>query len=876
MSSSIPTEGPYLDILARFLRIATEEPSAIPEDALAEAFGKAFFPADIETRFQLAHQDEIFEEKTGAWADRRQGKPSAGPTPAAAPLVAWIEGRPKENLRFDQASSEDAERFRVVHRRPGGFKQELEIVFRRARELGLVDRISDFRRNIAGATVLFQALLSLKAARLAPSPRTSYDSFLEHLRVARSDIGRFLAYGGTDNLVELEVELVTNEMFGLGKDIEGLASDEVAEELSAFEVRVGEAKERRSPKLHALWQILLAASGKRPAAEEPRVADVDDFQILTAIASWTYLHARTQIAIQQDVPAEEGDLRKEIEQGCFALPAILNHQRSKQKGTGTRTAILSCWLRLWFCAELWHSIDEKEESRNSDERWRLYADLTYVARESLRGMLYGNRAEFRFQPVALASALRTMVEQHAVWVLRLPQALELWGILREIGSISLGGGPLYASGHLQHVLEMYISGMWLSAIKVKCRNMPAIDGASMCQVLAGAGAWKPAEGKQQDFQKAFGLAVLLHDIGTLFFPFWPRRAEDLAQIDGPARKRLSAIRSVLDQNVEQLLTTCERELVEAGIYDPAKEPKVHEWIEDCIDRGQADHSVLGAWYLVRVAKNSPGLQNSVVRQAARAILFHGINTQRIRIDEDPVAALLVFCDELIVWRQSHEPPASSGPGRYVYSMSSEQRPQESIFRDLCLPGLEGSLVGSHGSKRLVFTFDVETNQATVSEGLQDGTWPIVKASLQQPDRLPTAVYKLWLLTSQNLGRIVPLSHIRFGPVLDVSSMVPSRHRLSIRKIFVRVVPRAGLNLRPCLQRWLSQYSVAPPCSLGSNGNLASKTESAAFGPAQAFCEHSLAPIFPELERLAEAVIQEEILKSQQPHQQKRDEPESSS
>lgn len=854
MDPSIPTEGPHHHALARFLRIATEQRLASPEAALAEAMGKEFFPADVQAYWRTVYRDDLAEEAKGEWLVPRRGAWHSAPV-IEIPTINWLEISPTGDYKLARASTNDIEAFKIIKNRHTEGSQELEIIFRRVGSELPVQRITDFRRNITGATVLFQAFMSLKAARLSPSPRTNHDSFSQHLETARRDIARFISYSGTGELIEQEVELVIQEMFGLGWDIQNVTISKTPGALPAFANRVREAKANGSLKLKLLSAILGAVQEEKPAPFEG--LDKNDV-ILEAIAHWTYLHARFRSLNSSNLRQSEDLRRAEIREGLANLPIIL-HKALPPKGEPVQTTTLSSWLRLWFCAELWQAIDVPTERKEIPplELSRLYCDLTYVVRESLRGMLYGDRAEFRFQPTALAAALRTLVEQHAVWVLGLPQAIELWGILREIGGINLGGGPFYAAGHLQHVLEMYICGSWICAIKMNNQGAPDLEGASIRQILAGGGAWRPAEGKQIEFQRAFGLAVLLHDIGTLLFPFWPRRAEGLANIDGAARKRLKAIRSALDQSVEQLLVTCERELVEAGIFDPAKESKVHEWIDECIEQGQADHSVLGAWYLVRVAKSAPSLQSSVVRQAARAILFHGINTQEIRTEEDPVAALLVLCDELIVWRQSHEPPTPSEAGRYIHSMSSELRPEESIFLALGMRGLDWTLDPAQEGKpaRLSFTLDSQANQGSAPPESKTKTWPVIRATLRQPDRLPTSVYKLWLLTSQNLGRIVPLSQIKFGPVLHLTSKIPSRHpELSIREIFSQVVPRADLSLRPCLQRWLARYPAVK----------SEEEESATCGPARPFCERRLTPLFRELERLVEAVVQEEILRNQEP------------
>jgi hypothetical protein len=857
MSSITLDERSQLGTLAHFLRSATDRQTA-PEDALAEAFGKTFYPADIRVRWLPSVREGVIAEN-GLWRAPRRGRLSGIPALDIPQMQNWTEGNPLGDYQFERASSADMEGIRIVKRSDNEIeRQELEVIFCRVSSPLPVNRIEDFRRNITNFTILFQAFTSLKAARLAPTPRTNHEDSSSYLIAAGSDITRFMSYPGTEGLIEQEIELALHEIFGLGWDIQSSSTEDGTESLKDFAARIGEAQV--SPKLKRLHSILEGALNIKPAGDDEK-SGVSELDALAAVALWTYLHTHLRLWNAGKIVEDETSIQLSIRQACYELPSILRRNLPGE-GENFQTSQLSSWLRIWFCTELWQAIDSEAKRKLDDiparERKRLYCDLAYVVRESLRGMLYGERSEFRFQPVNLSTALQTLVEQHAVWVLELPQELELWGILREIGSISIGGGPFYAAGHLQHVLEMYICGAWFCSIKIHDRDGDVkgpFHGYSICEILAGGGAWRPAEGKQIELQRAFGLAVLLHDIGVLLFPFWPQRAEDLAKVDGAARKRLKAIRGAMNHSVEQILSMCERELIESGIFDPAKETKIHEWIEECCEAGQADHSLLGAWYMVRVARSAPRLLSSVVRQAARAILFHGINTQEIRTNEDPAAALLVLCDELIVWRQNHEPPPPREPGRYIYSFAGELRPEESIFLELGMPGLRGTLkeCGEKRLTRLSFTLKCATNAAPGK------TWPLLKAKLRQPGRLPTPIYKQWLLTSQNLGRIVPLpeselSERKFGPSLQMILPPPSGHSLPIREVFAQVVLRAGLNLRPCLQRWLAQYPVAAPDS----------EESVTCGPARPFCERRMAPLLQELERLFETIVQEEILRNQAP------------
>jgi hypothetical protein len=858
----LDTIGTHRDALSRFLRFAGDRPLIAPSSLLAEALGKSLFPCDVVVRWRIFRKSSLLEESCFQWscADRMVKEAE----PAEPPRLTWTEAkRPTETYKLRQVSSDGLQGTRIAKDGPvGRARTELEILFVRGHGIFPAERIEHFRRNVVGITMIFQAFSSLAAARLTPPQRTNRDDFRDRLKEAARDLDRLGAFSGTGGHQEHVVEAVLLEMFGLGWDVHNLSGEKGDDALTDFEKRL-----TGTPTLRALRSILAASRGVKPSARKrpPR-----ELQLLEMISQWTFLHARAREVLklgasQKSWSVREGEDLEAIGKCWPALARMLFAQApkdSKPVDTGT----LSSWLKLWFCLTLWQQLGAHPAKRRKmpdAARWQLYADLTYVVRESLRGMLYGGRADFRFQPVVFASALCTLVEQHAVRILELPQALELRGILREIGRISLGGGPMFAAGHLQHVLEMYISGLFISEVRLKnvaaAGLAPEFEGASICEVLAGGGAWRPGPGKQLEFQKAFALAVLLHDIGTLLFPFWPRRAEGLAEVDGGLAKQLTAIRGTLNGSLEHLLAVCERELIDAGIFDSVKEPRIHEWIEECIEQGQADHSVLGAWYLIRSARKAAGLPSSVVRQAARAVLLHGLHTQEIRASEDPAAALLVLCDELIVWRAGHELPLANAVGRYFHSIAGELKPEESIFLKMGMPGLIMSL--DEASKSLSSSLDLAENLgsgASSADQEPERTWPRIQIELRKPDRLPLPVFKLWLLASQNLGRVEP-SKAGWGPVLRVGSQILQRPRLSTRELLVRVARRAGLSLRPSLERWLDHYQVDV-----DTDDQGSEVETATFGPAPPFSERRLPPLFSELERLVEAVLHEEELRNQEP------------
>jgi hypothetical protein len=884
MNQQEKSEAQHSDTLARFLRLATDQPLSSPAWALAAALGKTFYPSDVAVRWRISRdlpgsrrgrrrqkdskltrrhlsKAPVWECCEAQWsAEERQSREGVSLKEALEWTEATVVGA--FELSHVRPDSAQLHGFRIGRKSPiGDDRAHLEVIFLETVEPFQGEKIDNFRRNIVGITTLFQAFAALQAARLALPRRAAAKDFVAYIDECRNALLSFSVFPGVLALQERIVEDLTLEMFGLGWDVHNLAGPRGVQALKDLVDCLTELSQK-SPKLRLLQAILAASLGAPPhgvrkdARESPR-----EFAILDLIARWSYLHTRSREVLR--LGAAHGDWKEreseylETARDCRSPLAKLICDQIPA-GKPMEGVILPSWLRLWFCQIVLEEISSTESgllAASSATRWRFFADLAYVIRENLRGMIYGSRPEFKFQPVVFANALCTLVEQHALRALELPQGLDLGGLLREIGRLSLGGGPYFASGHLQHVLEMYIAGLFISNTVLVNVNRPeglplVFEGATVREVLAGAGAWRPGQAKQQEFRKAFGLAVLLHDIGMLLFPHWPRRAEDLAELGPGLRKNFRGIRDVLNGSVQQLFATCERELIEAGIYDPAKEPRIKAWIEDCIERGEADHSVLGAWYLLRIARNVSGLSIETLRQAVRAVLLHAIATYEIRTEEDPVAALLVFCDELVVWREVYEPPEANEVGRYFYSIAGEVRPEDSIYRTLRIPGLDISLEEESGY--LSCSLDLGQN-------LEKGDhpcWPQVEIELKSPDQLPVPVYHLWLAAGQNLGRIES-AQTHWGPVLAMRSQIPDRQPpMGTRELLGRVVQRAGFKLRPCLQRWLYLYQVDRDEGFGF--------ESVMLGPSDSFFSGSLKLLFPELDGLVKTILHEEDLRQQEP------------
>lgn len=842
MSSFPPAEGLHHSALSRFLRIASDGSTPAPEAALAEALGKTFFPASVETRFRINDQAKTLEEKVGQWTATQREIPVRSPSRGNAQLT-WTADSHVGDYRFNRASSEAAEGFRISQSRGGGFRLELEIEFLRVGPSFPVDRIGDFRRNISGSTVLFQAFMALKAASLVLQVPAS--SWKERLTQTATQLHRFQAFPGTSYLQESLVQGFLDDLLAAGRDIYEIGGFEETAGVASLANQVASLA-ASSDSFSRLARILATISGQEtselPVAErkfyEPQA-------ISGIVANWTSLHARARRLLRQAINRQDLDaFDAEFGQAAkAALPGLANVLLSNSPNEWTGSALASSWLRLWFCLTLLQEIPEVKKRSIDLERLSFYSSLAYVVRECLRAFL--EKGKVRFHLPSFADALSALVEYHATEYLKLPQELNLGGILLEIGQLSQGAGESFATGHLHHVLEMYIGGMFLLDTRLTggedFGGVVFWEGATICEVLASGGGTKPGTNRQLALRQSFGLGALLHDIGMLLFPRWSNRAAELGHRQNRLHGRLLKVRSALAESVQGLLATCKTELLADEIFRESADPAVVDWIARRGDLGEADHSVLGSWYLAHHAKRV--VNDPVLRSAARAILFHAIPTQEIQTDEDQVAALLALCDEVFAWHQSPEIPQRRRIRQEAEVAGLEPRARDSIFSAIRIPGLHFEV--SAISRHFVHTLNVKENM----DGGATKAWPRIELELKTPDELPMQVYEYWLILSQNLRRIQK-SASGFGPNLYLRSVLSSQQAsFGSRDLLARAGLKAGLGLRPYLRRWLELHA-----DLGTDGGF----EAIAIGsfPEQLGESGIIEEHLPELAKLVAAVVHE--------------------
>jgi hypothetical protein len=467
----------------------------------------------------------------------------------------------------------------------------------------------------------------------------------------------------------------------------------------------------------------------------------------------------------------------------------------------------SAWLSGWIALEMLRGTLPKTEENGqrkpgvwennllASERLRLHSHLSVLVRESFRQVEFGASPDFNFDPKLYLRALSAVVEHHAHNVVGVPREIDLRDLLKTVGEARDADDYPFAASHLQHVLQVYLAGHFLTGLR--------LDGApwtadaerpwSLLEALAGRPELRPGELSLKDLRQAFSLAALFHDTGMLLFPrvFFPAR--ELPHGDRFLSQRLELIHRDVDQAAKELMTDCLRELRENEYFDPLRERPLALWLQEETDAARLDHSLLGAWYLHRIAGSSQEISRDVVRQAVRAILLHQVVTQPIDSGRDPVAALLVLCDELMDWRPSGRSKDGLPVGRPPLGRRQlDVRPEGSRARKISIEGLH---------------CDGDTWTLTLRE---NKPWPCIEIQLQEPDHLTMPVYQTWLLMFENLGRLSDGHPTQWAPSIDIVSSVPG-HLAALESNHLAVLDNLIRSTRlPCrahLRKWLNFLDV---------------------------------------------------------------------
>jgi len=542
-------------------------------------------------------------------------------------------------------------------------------------------------------------------------------------------------------------------------------------------------------------------------------------EALSLLPVWTRVHeacralCRPRPASREDhdkaaeiwVPAVRATLRL-LPQHLELYPALPG-EGAAPESVRRSTPSARNWLALWFTLQVLSAIGE-EATLSDRESSALHADLAYVLREGVRYACFGNRADYFFQPSTYAAALRRLVEHHAHVVIGLPRDYNIVRLLEEIGEQD-GLNRYVAAEHLQHVLEVYIAGHFLLSVKIQIIGAgsvalaPAeVHGQTIAEALTSGGATASPERARQ-LAQAYSLAALFHDVGHLLFPRDSIPHDSLDWDDPEIAAGLQKVENSVNEAGGEVAQKCLQDL-DLGYYS---KDELGRWRDQLEGGREPNHGLLGAWYLHRVGLNVldrsaevdgfKETQTDILRMAVRAVLLHGAATGQLRSDVDPVATMLILCNEIFEWDPGrHLAPAPSSIGRSFHVMAADVPAREPRDAWIKIPSL-AVRAGNPETGSLESVLLVDPTQKT---------WPEIHIGLQVPQRLDVPVLRLWLLKAQSLGRIVPTRH-GLCPTVVMRSRVDVTllsRGLTTKSLLDSVAERKALSgIRPALRAWLA-------------------------------------------------------------------------
>lgn len=519
-----------------------------------------------------------------------------------------------------------------------------------------------------------------------------------------------------------------------------------------------------------------------------------------------------------------------------------NVERRLDSPTGEKISGFGAWQAAWLVSDMLERmlpisgqgevlrLSQIESALLQSDRWRLRAQISLLLREVFRQSVFGHSPDFGFDDAAYLEALSGVVEQHARFVLGLSWEVDLYNLLRSLGESRDADDHPFTASHLQHALQVYICGLFLADVQVSQER-------TLLGFLA-APTREPGEEALRELKQAFALAALFHDAGMLLFPrvFFP--TSELPHGNRLLSQRLQHIRSEISDATQALMGDCERELVAAQYFDPQQERALASWIRAEIEAGRPDHSLLGAWYLHHIGGSS--MVPEILRPAVRAVLLHQVTSQPIDPQCDPVAALLVYCDELMDWRPSGRPKGGLPAGfPDLGSRNLDVRREGSRARSIDFPGL--------------YYEDRHWKIDAFSDGKVCFT---ITIGLQEPDHLTMPVYHIWLLTLQNLVRVID-ERSRWTHKITISSTVPGRLSAMQRDHTDVLEALARTTRQPCrahLSTWRNRLTLATESR--GNGPQRSIEQFVIFPSRSEIWPQSLGPILEALAADYERVLRE--------------------
>jgi hypothetical protein len=204
----------------------------------------------------------------------------------------------------------------------------------------------------------------------------------------------------------------------------------------------------------------------------------------------------------------------------------------------------------------------------------------------------------------------------------------------------------------------------------------------------------------------------------------------------------------------------------------------------------------------------PDMDADVQRSAVRAVLLHGARTLPVYTRNDPVAALLILCDELFEWETMlRRGPAANAVSRSLQAMAVSMRPHESRVGRIKLPGLH--IARSASETGIVVSYAAPADATAANEVI------LAELALRPPEHLYAPVYSLWLSMAQNLGRVHMRARRDGAPGRFPAIVVTSREPwpIAMGALLYRLAATSYLPPAPAIARWLlTQGNLRPNTS----------------------------------------------------------------
>lgn len=475
------------------------------------------------------------------------------------------------------------------------------------------------------------------------------------------------------------------------------------------------------------------------------------------------------------------------------------------------------WLHAWFCLKILSITQDygiTQPTLLSDEVWEARRAACYLVGEIARAVCFGSNPGYHVRPAPYAAALRTLVISHALAKVRVPRSFGLRRFLRDIGEPHSAADYHSSTGHLQHVLDIYVAGHFMLNVTLDGEQRPDGDSDNALAtrtVGACLAAHAGARAQQADIcrlERAFSLAAIFHDAGILFGNTSYNAPQlGFGRDDHSLQTVLEARQTLMADANAPLLEHCSEELYRGGFVEDDEQDAFHAWVAKQRLLGAPDHALTGGWYLQRLGSRIPEMDPALQRNAVRAVLLHGARTLPIHLHDDPVAALLVFCDELFEWESLlRREPSANAVGRSLQAMAVPMSPSQSRVESLLLPGISVSpqASGSETDVELNVRFRASPERPQESLNRRASEIQLGTLVLRPPEQLYAHVHQLWLSMAQNLGRIRTGSRKNGSNRRYLALAVQNRAPwpIAVGPLLYQLAATSHLPPAPAIARWL--------------------------------------------------------------------------